>query len=107
MSSLTYLGELEELILWKVALLEKNAYGVSIKDSLDAEKAISISTVHEVLHRLEKNGFVRSILGEASPNRGGKRKRLFSIALYDQYIPEKSNETGNLIWDRINSILNH
>ena len=33
--------------------------------------------VYAVLIRLEEKGFVRSILGDATPVRGGKRKRLF------------------------------
>ena len=54
MSSRIYLGELEELILLMVALLNKEAYGVSITDELkkQAGRDISISAVHAVLHRL-------------------------------------------------------
>ena len=60
MSSRIYLGELEELILLMVALLDNEAYGVSITEQLQkqAGRDISISAVHAVLHRLEEKGFV-------------------------------------------------
>jgi DNA-binding PadR family transcriptional regulator len=72
MSSRIYLGELEELILLLVALLGKEAYGVSIAGELkkQAGREINISAAHAVLHRLEKKGFVKSRMGGASQERG-------------------------------------
>ncbi|HEX5167782.1 MAG TPA: hypothetical protein VFW11_01310 [Cyclobacteriaceae bacterium] len=52
MSTRIYLGELEELTLLMVALLNKEAYGVSIMEELkkQAGREISLSAVHAVLH---------------------------------------------------------
>ena len=79
-----YLGELEELILLIVALLNNEAYGVSISEELQkqAGRELSISAIHAVLHRLEAKGFVKSKMGGASEERGGRRKRLFRITAY-------------------------
>ena len=98
-----YLGELEELILLMVALLNKEAYGVSIADELkkQAGRELSISAIHAVLHRLEEKGFVKSRMGGASQERGGRRKRLFSITTYGRHALEDLRNTRNVIWDLI------
>jgi len=103
MSSRIYLGELEELILLMVALLNKEAYGVSITEELkkQAGRDISISAVHAVLHRLEEKGFVKSRMGGASQERGGRRKRLFNITAYGRHALEEVRDTRDVIWKMI------
>jgi len=103
MSSRTYLGELEELVLLMVALLNKEAYGVSITEELkkQAGREISISAVHAVLHRLEEKGFVKSRMGGASQERGGRRKRLFNLTAYGRAALEEVRDTRDVIWKLI------
>jgi PadR family transcriptional regulator, regulatory protein PadR len=103
MTKRIYLGELEELVLLMVALLKKQAYGVSIMEELKTQAArdISVSAVHAVLHRLEEKGFVKSRMGGASEERGGRRKRLFSITALGSSAIEEVRETRNVIWDLI------
>jgi DNA-binding PadR family transcriptional regulator len=103
MSSRIYLGELEELILLLVALLNKEAYGVPLSEELrkQAGREISISAIHSVLHRLEEKGFVKSRMGGASAERGGRRKRLFSITAYGRNTLEELRDTRNVIWGLI------
>ena len=98
-----YLGELEELVLLMVALLGKEAYGVSITEELrkQAGREISISAAHAVLHRLEEKGFVKSRMGGSSAERGGRRKRLFSITAYGRNVLEELRETRDVIWSLI------
>ena len=73
------LGELEELVLLIVGSLHPEAYAVSIRKALDQQmnRRVVLSSVHTVLNRLENKGYVSSEFGEASPERGGKRKRYF------------------------------
>ena len=98
-----YLGELEELVLLIVALLNREAYGVAIVEELkkQASRDISVSAVHAVLHRLEEKGFVKSVMGGASEQRGGRRKRLFSITAYGRNAIEELRDTRNMIWKLI------
>ena len=98
-----YLGELEELVLLIVALLNRKTYGVAIVDELkkQASREISVSAVHAVLHRLEEKGFVKSAMGGASEQRGGRRKRLFSITAYGRNAVEELRDTRNMIWKLI------
>jgi PadR family transcriptional regulator PadR len=76
-----HLGELEELVLLAAATLGENGYGVSVKQFLhdEAGRNVNISAVHEVLKRLEKKGYLKSKMGGATNERGGRRKRFFSI----------------------------
>ena len=78
------LGNLEELVLLTVAALYDRAYSVNIVDEYERQttKHINISAIHTVLYRLEEKGFLESRLGEASGQRGGKRKRLFYVTPY-------------------------
>jgi DNA-binding PadR family transcriptional regulator len=103
MTSRIYLGELEELVLLMVALLDKEAYGFSIGEELrkQAGREITISAVHAVLHRLEEKGFVKSRMGGASNERGGRRKRLFSMTAYGRNALEAARDTRNDIWKLI------
>ena len=103
MSSRIYLGELEELILLMVALLNKEAYGVTVAEELKAQanRELSISAIHAVLHRLEEKGFVKSKMGGASTERGGRRKRLLSITAHGRNALEELRDTRDLIWTLI------
>lgn len=74
------LGSLEIAVL---ALLQRppaEAYGVALRDALlERGRDISIGALYTCLERMQKKGFVSSKWGEATPERGGRRKRLFQI----------------------------
>ena len=76
-----YLGEFEELILTMVGALQADAYGAAIADEIETrmKRDINLSAVHVTLYRLEDKGFVKSTLGGATKERGGRRKRIYSI----------------------------
>ena len=78
-----YLGEFEELVLISVAALTEDAYGVSIMQYIIQEtgRNVNISAVHEVLKRLQRKGYVKSKMGGATQERGGRRKRYFSMTV--------------------------
>jgi DNA-binding PadR family transcriptional regulator len=77
----TYLGEFEEVVLLLVAILNGGAYGVTVSQELEQQtgRQVTFGTVHNTLIRLEEKGFVASALGGATQERGGRRKRLFTI----------------------------
>ena len=101
-----YLGELEELILLMVALLNKEAYGVSITEELknQAGREITISATHAALHRLEEKGFVKSRMGGASQERGGGGKDYSASQRMAGNALEELRETRNVIWDLITKV---
>jgi DNA-binding PadR family transcriptional regulator len=78
-----FLGEFEELVLLAIMKLGKNAYGVSISEAIEevTGKRVSIGALYTTLQRLEEKGFISSTMGEATPERGGRAKRYFSIEI--------------------------
>ena len=102
----THLGELEEIVLLVVANLYDNAYGVVIKLEIEekANRKITISTVHNVLQRLQEKGFLDSRYSEPTKERGGKRKLLFRVTKTGQEALETSRGIREQLWDGIPKI---
>jgi PadR family transcriptional regulator PadR len=75
------LGHLELLVMLALIRLGDEAYGVTIGREIEhqAKHAAALASVYAVLERLERRGWVRSELGEATPERGGRAKRHFHI----------------------------
>lgn len=97
------LGELEELVLMIVAILNEEAYGVRVMDEIHDQisRKVNISAVHTVLDRLEKKGFVSSYMGGASAERGGRRKRLFRVTAEGAKAITYVHETRNELYKQI------
>ena len=76
-----YLGEFEELILTMVAALQDDAYGAAITDEIEArlKREVNLSAVHVTLYRLEDKGYIKSALGGGTKERGGRRKRIYTV----------------------------
>jgi PadR family transcriptional regulator PadR len=76
-----FLGEFEELILTLVAALGQESYGAAISNEIETrlKRDVNLSAVHVTLYRLEDKGFVKSLLGGGTKERGGRRKRIFTI----------------------------
>jgi len=76
-----FIGEFEELVMLTIAYLGSDAYGVSIKEDIEqrASRPVSIGSLHSTIMRLEEKGFVDSKIGEPTQERGGRRKRYFSV----------------------------
>lgn len=97
------LGEFEEVVLLSVAVLTPQAYSVAIAEALEEETGRTITTgaVHAALQRLEKKGFVNSQMGEATAERGGRRKRLFTVTVAGSRMIHEVRAVRNRLWDRI------
>jgi len=76
-----FLGEFEELVLLTIVNLDKDAYGVAIKEDIEerGKRAISIGALHTTLTRLEEKGYIKSWMGDPTQVRGGRRKRFFEV----------------------------
>lgn len=75
------IGSFEELVLLAIAALGESAYGVTVRDELEREtdERISLGAVYATLDRLQQKRLVRSRMGDATAERGGRRKRLFTV----------------------------
>lgn len=76
-----FLGEFEELVLLTIVNLDKDAYGVAIKEDIEerGKRTLSIGALHTTLTRLEEKGYVKSWMGDPTQMRGGRRKRFFEV----------------------------
>jgi PadR family transcriptional regulator, regulatory protein PadR len=76
-----YIGEFEELVLLTVASLQDDAYGITIKETIEkhTDRSISLGALHSTITRLEEKGYLKSWLGEPTQERGGRRKRYFEV----------------------------
>lgn len=98
-----HLGELEELVLLLIVMLKEEAYGLAIRKALkdQAKRSVTIGAVHGTVNRLESKGFISSSMGGATDERGGRRKRIFSITASGRSILEKSKEVKVNLWSQI------
>ncbi len=97
------LGEFEEVVLLSVAVLTPQAYSVAIAEELEQQtgKTISTGATHAALQRLEKKGFVSSEMGQPTPERGGRRKRLFLVTIAGSRMLHQVHDVRTNLWDRI------
>jgi PadR family transcriptional regulator, regulatory protein PadR len=97
------LGEFEELLLLAVQAMDEDTYVVPIQQYLEriTARRVSLGAVYAGLDRLELKGFVRSTLGDATPERGGKRKRLFSVTREGKRTVQEVRRVREAIWRAI------
>lgn len=99
----TNLGELEEIVLLVVANLFDNAYGILIKKEIEeqCDRSITISTVHNVLQRLQEKGYLESRYSDPTPERGGKRKLLFRVTAEGKAVLDNARSLRDKLWKGI------
>lgn len=97
------LGEFEELVLLAVAVFTPEAYSVVIAEELEQQtgKTVTTGAVHAALQRLENKGLVSSQMGEATPERGGRRKRIFKVTPAGSRVLHEVRDVRNNLWSRI------
>jgi DNA-binding PadR family transcriptional regulator len=71
------LGDFEQLVLLALLRLGPDAYGATIRREIEARtgRDLAVSAVYVTLDRLEAKGFVRSHVGDPTPERGGRRRK--------------------------------
>jgi DNA-binding PadR family transcriptional regulator len=75
------LGEFELILLLAVIRLGDEAYGVTIRQTIEATtgRNVSAGAVYTALSRLEARGCVTSTQGETAPERTGMRRRYYRV----------------------------
>lgn len=97
------LGEFEELVLLAVVVVKPQSYSVTIAEAIEKEtrKNVSTGATHAALQRLETKGFVTSEMGEATAERGGRRKRIFHITVAGSEMIKEVRAVRDRLWDQI------
>ncbi|HHP7240724.1 MAG TPA: PadR family transcriptional regulator [Cyclobacteriaceae bacterium] len=99
-----YIGEFEELVLLIIALLDDDqSYGLSICDEFEKQtgRKSTIGAIHATLNRLEKKGYLESSMGDATKERGGRRKRLFKLTNHGKNALVKARDVKVNLWVQI------
>ena len=94
------MGEFEEIVLLTIALLYDEAYSVAVMEKLSQrlERPMSLGAVHRTMQRLEEKGLVLSRFGESTPERGGRRKRLFTVTAAGEQALQEARKIRNDLW---------
>lgn len=99
----TYLGEFEEVVLLMVNILDGDAYGFTVSQCLKEHtgRVVTFGTIHNTLIRLEEKGFVKSKLGGATAERGGRRKRLFWVTALGVQALQEVQQLRQELWQLV------
>ncbi len=81
MSAIEPLGEFEHIVLLAILRLGDDAYAVPIGEEIQKHtgRVISRGSIYITLDRLETKGYLRSRLGDPTPERGGRAKRYYAL----------------------------
>ncbi len=98
------LGELEQVVLFAIVRLGGQAHGTAVVEEIEARtgKRVSPGALYTVLDRLETQRFVESWIGDSTPERGGRRRKVYKIlpegarALRDWYAGIRGMASGVL-----------
>lgn len=96
-------GEFEELVLLSLQAIVDQAYGVSIQQYIEktTRRKVSMGAVYATLDRLEHKGLVKSEMGEATPMRGGRPKRLFTVTPLGKRTLQDVRRVRDALWRAI------
>src|SRR5215467_13756423 len=75
------LGEFEYLLLSAAARLANEAYGAAIRLEVERNtgQPCSVGALYTTLDRLEKKGLLKTWMGDPTPERGGRPKRMVKL----------------------------
>ena len=75
------LGEFEYLLITAASRLGDDAYGAAIREEIEstARRKCSIGALYTTIERLEGKGLITTWMGESTPERGGRAKRMVRV----------------------------
>lgn len=97
------LGEFEELTLLAVLTLEDAAYGVAVQDVIERQtgREVTLGAAYAALERMERKGLLRSSLGPSTGERGGKRRRLFTVTPEGLRVLTEARKAREALWNAV------
>jgi PadR family transcriptional regulator PadR len=75
------LGEFEYMLITAASSLGDTAYGATIRREIEdaTRKSCAIGAIYTTIDRLEAKGLIRTWMGEATSERGGRAKRIVRV----------------------------
>ena len=101
------LGEFEVVVLLAVLRTAPEAYGSAISREIARRsgRAPAHGAVYVTLDRLEQKGYLRSALGDATPERGGRPRRFYRVSARGLAILRRSLAVVTRMAEGLESIL--
>ena len=102
------MGDFEEVLLLLTGILGEEAYAFKIAEEFESQtgRAVSIGSVHSTLDRLERKGFLTSAMGSATAERGGRRKRIYTITAYGRKVLKNARDFKVALWQQYPAFAN-
>ncbi|MGK7390541.1 MAG: PadR family transcriptional regulator [Candidatus Cyclobacteriaceae bacterium M2_1C_046] len=96
------LGEFEEVILLLVGILGEYAYSLRISEEYEAQsgRSVSVGAVHASLHRLSEKGLIKSEMTSPTAERGGRRKRVYTITAFGEKSLKEIKDFRLSLWSQ-------
>ena len=97
------LTDFEIMILLAIMRVGDDAYGVTIAREIEqtAGRTVQLPAVYGALDRLEQQGLVRSWIGEATPQRGGRAKKHFSLTRAGVGSVQDTRDALTALWSEV------
>jgi DNA-binding PadR family transcriptional regulator len=101
MSPRDYLGEFEQVVLLTLVRLKDNAYGMAMRQEIADRtgRDVGIGSIYSALDRLEAKGYISSLLGDPTPERGGRAKRYYRLERAGFRAIKRAQEMQAQLWD--------
>jgi DNA-binding PadR family transcriptional regulator len=98
---MTALSRREEQVLLAIWNLKDEAYLLAIKNYLCRKTNTdwSVGIIHKPLMQLERKGCITSSMGDATPIRGGRRKKMYTIQLDGIEALKALRNEQNVLWE--------
>jgi len=94
-------------ILLSITRLDKEAYGMAIVEDIKKTygREISIGAVYIALKRLQKDGLIRSKVGEVTKKRGGRGKRIYYVQGSGRHYLRDYYDSVSIVWQDLEHYL--
>jgi len=99
----TNLGEFQEVVLLTILILDAEAYGLRIQQEIShrLQRDLSRGALHTALTRLEEKGYIQSAFGGATAERGGRRKRFYTLTNSGKTALQQTKALRDELWSQV------
>lgn len=100
-----YLGEFEQLVLLTLATVGEDAPGRTVYEEIvrTTGRDVAVTAVYVTLKRLRKKGYVSAAMGDATPERGGRAKKLFRLEAEGAEALKRARAQFDVLWSAARS----
>ena len=100
MTRRAYLGDLEEIVLLAVARCEPRAYGMRIREEIEAQtqRSVAIGAVYASLERLEDKGYIGPAAPPPEADRDPRARRFFTVTAAGARAAQDTAAVRDRLW---------